>query len=76
MGKGKRKRVPTNRYKPVDPAENTRKRKKLEGNFGVEMDGIINLLDGDDEEDETKIDEAVDRVEKRVMEEYTKQSKS
>ena len=76
LGRGKRKRAPTNRYKPVDPAENTRKRKKVEGNFGIEMNEIINLLDGDDEEADTKISEAVEKVEKRVMEEYKKRSKS
>ena len=64
LGRGKRKRVPTDRYKPED----TRERKKVKGNFGCEIREIIDLLDGDDEEVDAKIGVAVKRVEERVME--------
>ena len=75
MGRGKRKRVKTDRYKPVDTEKKTGKEEKLEGDFDEDIREIMKILDGenDDEDNVSRLDALMKKVEGRVVGEYNHQ---
>ena len=78
LGRGKRKRVETDRYKPVPLENTTGKRKRAKGSleFDFKTNEIFDHMSGDDEKIRAEVDVEMKKVSGYIMKEYKAYTKN
>ena len=78
LGRGKRKRVKTDRYKSVPLESTTGKRKRANGSleFDSNTNEIVDRMSGDDEKNRAEVDIEMKKVSGYIMKEYKAYTKN